>query len=319
VLFAVAVAVALLILWRQGAIDDVRVAARSADRTTVLTGLALYPAALALLCLRWHLLVRMVKGESHGPRASEAFLTSVVLNYTAPISVASASRAALTKRALGLSISETSAVALIEVAADVAVLGAGSLLWFALSGRTGDVLDALPSSALLAAFALILVVLGVGVAAAMFARRRAHLWERVRHACETILVSPRRRPREAAAAAAVTVAYWCAQGVVIWTLLRAITGESDATLALGVITVPVLLGMLSGLPGGAGVREALMVAVAKAHDADTAEVLVAAVTYRLALFAAIPILYLAVRVWLASNPGPPPRGTITAVAGNDRD
>ena len=296
--FAFAIAVAVAVLWRQGSIDDVRIAMKRADRTSVLTGLALYPAALAVLCLRWHLLVRMVKGTSNGPKAAEAFLTSVVLNYTAPISVASASRAALTKRALGLSITETSAVALTEVAADILVLGIGSLFWFALSGHAADVAGVLPTSALLAAGGLVVLMIFAATAAGLFARRRAHHWDRVIQAGRTILNSPRGRPREALLALVVTVCYWLAQGVVMWTLLRAITGENDPTLALGLITVPVLLGMLSGLPGGAGVREALMVAVAKAHGADSAEVLVAAVTYRLALFAAIPFLYAAVRIWL---------------------
>jgi uncharacterized protein (TIRG00374 family) len=139
----------------------------------------------------------------------------------------------------------------------------------------------------------------------------------VQHAVATILVSPRRRPEDALRAGGITIAYWIAQGFVLWTLLRAITGESDPTLALGVVTVPVLLGMLSGLPGGAGVREGLMVAVAKAHGADSAEVLVAAVTYRLALFAAIPILYGAVRLWLATDKGA--RGTMVGAAGGERD
>jgi uncharacterized protein (TIRG00374 family) len=293
---------------------------READRLTILTGLALYPAALALLCVRWHLLVRMVKGTSHAPRASEAFLTSVVLNYTAPVSVASASRAALTKRALGLSVAETSAVALTEVALDLAVLGTGSLLWFAISRHVQDVADALPTTALIVAGALIVLIIGSGLAAANFARRRAHLWERVRQAGTTILVSPRKRPKEAILALVVSIAYWTAQGIVLWTLLRAITGENDPALALGLITIPVLLGMLSGLPGGAGIREALMVVIAKAHGADSAEVLVAAVTYRLALFAAIPILYGAVRIWLAIDPSPPAaRGTIVGAASGESE
>jgi uncharacterized protein (TIRG00374 family) len=318
--FGIAVSIALVVLWRQGAINDVRIAVRKADRTTVIVGLALYPAALALLCLRWHLLVRMVKGESHGPRASEAFLTSVVLNYTAPISVASASRAALTKRALGLSVAETSAVALTEVVLDLTVLGIGSVAWLAYSGHAQAIVDALPTTALVAAGMLIVLVIAGGTVAAAFARRRSHIWERVRNAAETVLVSPRRRPREALLALLVSVAYWTAQGIVLWTLLRAFSGESNPTLALGVITVPVLLGMLSGLPGGAGVREALMVAVARAHSADSAEVLVAAVTYRLALFAAIPILYAAVRVWLMFDSGPPaPRGTMANAASGDHD
>ncbi|GIW05076.1 MAG: hypothetical protein KatS3mg059_1696 [Thermomicrobiales bacterium] len=135
IIFVAAIVIALAVLWQRGAIDDVQTVIRQADRTTLLTGLILYPAALALLCLRWHTLVRMIHGRSHAPRASEAFLTSVALNYTAPVSVASASRAILTKRALGLSVTETSAIAIWEVAADVAVLGCGGLAWIVVSGE----------------------------------------------------------------------------------------------------------------------------------------------------------------------------------------
>jgi hypothetical protein len=67
------------------------------------------------------------------------------------------------------------------------------------------------------------------------------------------------------------------------------------------ITVPVLVGMLSPVPGGAGIREALMIGVARVEGADTAIVLVAALVYRVALFLAIPILYLAVRIWLRAE------------------
>jgi uncharacterized membrane protein YbhN (UPF0104 family) len=120
-IFGVGILFAVLILWRRGSIGDVETAIRHADRTTILAALILYPIALALLCLRWHILVRMIKGVSSLPKASDAFLVSVVLNYTAPVSVASASRAMLTKRSLGLTATETGSIALWEVAADLLV------------------------------------------------------------------------------------------------------------------------------------------------------------------------------------------------------
>ena len=54
--------------------------------------------------------------------------------------------------------------------------------------------------------------------------------------------------------------------------------------------------MLSPVPGGAGVREALMVAVAQAQGASGAPALLAAVIYRVALFVAVPVLYAGVRL-----------------------
>jgi uncharacterized membrane protein YbhN (UPF0104 family) len=316
VIFLVAIGIALTILWQRGAIDDVRSVIRQADRTTLVTGIVLYPAALALLCLRWHTLVRMIHGRSHAPRASEAFLTSVALNYTAPVSVASASRALLTKRALGLSVSETSAIAVWEVAADVAVLGCGGLAWIVLSGEGKDVLAVLPGNAMIAG-AILAGVMGVVILGGVaIIRRRPRLWERALFGVRTVLTSPGRDPALAVAVLGISVVYWVAQGVVLWSLLRAVTGKSDPMLALGFVTLPVVLGMLSGLPGGAGIREALMVAVAKIYGADPAAALVAAITYRLALFAAIPVLYGAVRLWLLADPGDQPQGAILPPAGS---
>jgi uncharacterized protein (TIRG00374 family) len=312
-IFGVAIAVAAIVLWRQGSIDDVGHAVRHADRGTILTALALYPGALALLCLRWHILVRMINGVSSLPKAAEAFLVSVVLNYTAPVSVASASRAVLTKRSLGLSATETGAIALWEVVADIGVLAIGALLWLAFGGHAAAIWGALPQNTLLIAASLV-ALLGLTVAAvALIVRGRPHVRERLRVAVKTVATAPNSRPGDAALALGTTVLYWSVQTVVLWSLLRALADTSDPVLALGVVTLPVLLGMLSGLPGGAGVREALMVAVAKVHHADTAAVLVAAITYRILLFAAIPILYGAVRVWL-SHDAPARRPAIVGTA-----
>lgn len=296
--FGGSVLIALLLLWRRGDLGDVGAAARRADGATVVLAMVLYLAGLALLSARWHLLVRMTKGVSDLARASEAFLTSVVINYAAPVGLAVPTRAALTKRALGLSAAETGAIALWEVLLDVIVLGAITLLW-AITGRTaggvlGEALGAVPA-VLVGVAAVGVVAVGVVLALAM---RRPGLRRRVALAGSGLLRFPRQRPVAAAWALAASVIYWLGQGMVLWLLLEALNVDRGVGLVLGLTGLPVLVGMLSPVPGGAGVREALMVAVAHGHGADGAAVLVAAVTYRIALFAAIPILYLGVRAWL---------------------
>jgi uncharacterized membrane protein YbhN (UPF0104 family) len=76
--------------------------------------------------------------------------------------------------------------------------------------------------------------------------------------------------------------------------------------------LPILIGMLSPVPGGAGVREALMIAVASVHGANEANVLLAGVTYRIALFAAIPILYGIIRILIALRDGGDPYDRVPA-------
>ena len=82
------------------------------------------------------------------------------------------------------------------------------------------------------------------------------------------------------------------------------------SLVLGLTTLPILVGMLSPVPGGAGVREALMIAVASVHGANEANVLLAGVTYRIALFAAIPILYGIIRLLITLRGGDEGHGSI---------
>lgn len=301
--FSILLAV-LLLLW-EGTLDRVGPAIGRADAGTIVAGLLLYLAGLALLCLRWHLLVRMIKGVSHLPRAAEAFLTSVVINYAAPVSLAVPSRVALTKRALGLSAAETGAVAVWEIATDVLVLGLASLFWVGIGGRNVNLLQTASTGVLVAGVALGALLAGIALILVV-ARVRPRLWERALATFRATLSYPARRPSDALFSITVSVVYWLGQGAVIWLLLDAIGQRPGFALVLGLISLPVLVGMLSPVPGGAGVREALMLAVARVHDADGASVLLAAVTYRIALFAAIPILYALVRIWLTVDPAPPP-------------
>jgi uncharacterized protein (TIRG00374 family) len=143
----------------------------------------------------------------------------------------------------------------------------------------------------------------------------------MRQMAREVVVFPSRRPRAAAVTVAVTAGYWLLQVLVMYVLLRALGEDSSVLTALGVIALPILVGMLSPVPGGAGIREALMLGVARVAGASSGPVLLAALIYRFALFGSIPILYAIVRVWLSvgGRAQPVPRGTIAeqreAVAG----
>src|SRR5829696_8117550 len=134
-IFVFSVLLAVGLLWQQGSLGDVIDAARDSNPWLMIGAMLLYLVSLALLAGRWHILIVMIHRSSHAARAAEAFLTSVVINYAAPIGLAVPTRAALTKRALGLSASETGAAVLWEIAVDVLVLGLGSVIWLLASGR----------------------------------------------------------------------------------------------------------------------------------------------------------------------------------------
>jgi uncharacterized protein (TIRG00374 family) len=146
-------------------------------------------------------------------------------------------------------------------------------------------------------------LLAVFVAIKRAARLRSVVFKMRNHFTDA-LKHPARRPRQTSMAVTVTVVYWIVQGGVLYLLLKALDGTSPSwSLVLGLTTLPILVGMLSPVPGGAGVREALMIAVASVHGANEANVLLAGVTYRIALFAAIPILYGIIRLLITLRDG----------------
>lgn len=304
VIFLGSIGIAVLVLWQSGDVGSVVDSLRDANPWLLTLGAVIYLIGLFLLCIRWHSLVIMVHGSSNFGRAGEAFLTSVVINYAAPVGLAVPTRAALTKRALGLSLTETSAVALWEVGADVIILGIGSLTWLVLGGYSESDISLTGQSLLV--YVGIAIVLAVGAVVFLFALRSIRLAS-IRNKVIGVLTYPSRSPRQATITLAVTGIYWALQGVVLAIMLHALDIEPTVLLVLGITSIPILVGMLSPLPGGAGVRETLMGGIARVHGVAVAPVIFAAVAYRLALFASIPILYLIFRVWLSFDKSAKPR------------
>lgn len=298
-IFVGSIALAVLVLWWQGQIQKLGDVLGDASWTPILIAIPIYLFSLVLLCYRWHVLVVMAHGSSDLPRASEAFLTSVVINYAAPVGLAVPSRAALTKRALGLDASATGTIAIWEIGLDVIVLGLGTLLWLILApGSFSAVGDELGNSAgkyAIVGLALIVLVLG----GLVFALRKQAWRERIARMVKRIALAPKERPGVATLAFVVSAAYWILQGVVLALLLHAMRVNISFTLVLGITSLPILVGMLSPIPGGAVVREALMYVVARLAGVPGAEVVAAALLYRFALFGAIPILYGIVRLWIS--------------------
>lgn len=297
--FVVSLVAAGIVLWLQGELDDVGSAIRGADLPIVVAGIALYTFGLGLLCLRWHVLVRMTKGESDLARAAEAILLAITLSYVVQKVLAVPMRAALTKKSLGLNKTETAAVVLWDLLADVGVLGIGSVLWLLVNADAFDELRNAAGSRLLLIGGVLLVLVLLAAGAFAVASRRPALRTKILNSVNQALRYPRQRPREARRAIALSVVFWTIQLGVFGLLLDGIGGEVSIGLLLGIVTIPILIGMVSPFPGGAGVREALMVAVAGAYGAASAPVLVAAVLYRIALFISIPILYVAARIWIS--------------------
>jgi uncharacterized membrane protein YbhN (UPF0104 family) len=294
VVFVVAAVVAGYVLWRQGSLGEIGGSLRAVDPRSVVAVLAAYGLSILCLGLRWHALVRMVGGLPAWTVSTEVFLTSVVVNYAAPIGLAVPTRAALTVRDLRLSPGQSAAVVAWEAGLDIAALGAISLAWLAVGG-----------AALLATIGVdgrivagIVIAIALGVVAASFLVRTG-FGRRARAQVGRGLLFAREEPVFALLAAILTGGYWAVQSMVMAGLLALLGTRPTAPLLLGVMGLPILLGMLSPVPGGAGVREGLMAAAARLEGVAAGPVLLAAIAYRLALFVVTPIVWGGVRAWRA--------------------
>lgn len=292
VIFGAAAALAVLLLWRQGQATEIVDSMRAVHPGRIVAILLVYAASILLLGFRWHALVRMAGGSPHWTSSAEVFLTSVIVNYAAPIGLAVPTRAALTIRDLELNPGQSGAVVGWEAALDVAALMVISAAWLALGGS--DLVQSMTIDGRI--LVLLAVVATLGVVALRVVSRSTTIRSRVAPFSGRMLSSPAEHPMLALLAVALTAGFWGIQLGIMAVLLQLFGITVSASLLLGIMGVPVLVGMLSPVPGGAGVREALMAAAARLGGAAAAPVVLAAVAYRLALFVVTPLVWGAVRL-----------------------
>src|SRR5690606_9535158 len=98
------------------------------------------------------------------------------------------------------------------------------------------------------------------------------------------------------AVAALTLLYWFLQVVVVGLMCWALGIHFAVLDVLARAAVPGLAGMLAPVPGGVGVREAAIVALAAVTDATTATLVTLAIVQRVLLVAALPLALGALRL-----------------------
>ena len=292
VIFAVAAALATLVVWRQGRLTEVVDSVRDVHPGRVVAILLVYAASILLLGIRWHALVRMAGGTPRWTASMEVFLTSVIINYAAPIGLAVPTRAALTVRDLEMSPGQSGAVVGWEAALDVVALCVISAAWLVLGGL--DLVQTMSFDSRI--LALLAVAAALGAIATSAASRSTAIRSRIAPFAGRMRSSPAEHPMLALLAIVLTTGFWGIQLAIMAALLQLFGVAASLSLLLGIMGVPVLVGMLSPLPGGAGVREALMAAAARLGGAAAAPVVLAAVAYRLALFLVTPLIWGAVRL-----------------------
>jgi uncharacterized membrane protein YbhN (UPF0104 family) len=292
VIFVAAACIATWLIWRQGALADVGASLAAVPPWKLVVILVVYGGSILLLGVRWHTLVRLAGGAPAWPASAEVFLTSVIVNYAAPIGLAVPTRAALTVRDLGLGRMQSGVVVGWELGLDVLALLAISLAWIATGGMT--LVQRVTLNLGMFATAAVLFTLAIG--ALILSSRSKPARARMMSVLRPMYAEPLQRPTTALVAVALTAMYWIVQLAVMRALIELLGVTSTPALVFGLMGPPMLIGMLSPVPGGAGVREALMATMAQFEGVPSAPVILAAVAYRLALFVVTPIVWGALRL-----------------------
>jgi uncharacterized membrane protein YbhN (UPF0104 family) len=291
-LFVLSALVATFVLWRKGSLNDIGPTLRTLPPERAIVILAVYAISILVLTLRWHSLARIAGNAPAWFSSAEVFLTSVIVNYAAPIGLAVPTRAALTVRDLGLTPTESSAVVAWELLLDLAALSVLSAGWLAMGGaaRLGD-----PATGARFVVAGVAVAL-VAVVACALGLRMSPVARRLSGSATQVIRFPARQPGRMIVAIGLTVLFWSMQTSVMAALLEIFGTSPSVRLMLGIMGLPILIGMLSPVPGGAGVRETLMATAAGLQGVAAAPVLLAAIAYRLALFVVTPVVWSTLRL-----------------------
>jgi uncharacterized membrane protein YbhN (UPF0104 family) len=292
VIFVAAAVLATGLLWRGGGLAGIIESLKDTPPIKLVGLLLVYAASILLLGIRWHTLVRMAGGSPEWTSSAEVFLTSVIVNYAAPIGLAVPTRAALTVRDLDMNPGQSGAVVGWEAALDALALVFISVAWLALGGSA--LLLSMPVNRGALTVVATLLVLGV-VAVGLVARSDA-VHSRVAPFARRMVSSPADHPLLALLALGLTAGFWLIQIGVMAAILDVFGVAFSPSILLGIMGLPMLIGMLSPVPGGAGVREALMAAAARLEGVPTAPVVLAAVAYRLALFVVTPLVWVVIRL-----------------------
>ncbi len=287
VIFVAAALIATYALWRQGSLEAVATSLRETEPWRIVAILVAYACSIFVLGVRWDVLVRVVGGKPHWMSSAEVFLTSVIVNYAAPIGLAVPTRAALTVRDLGLTPMQSSVVVGWELLLDAGALALIGVAWI-LTGGGPLLMKILPGTGALVALTIAGVIAVLGIALVGW---KTAFGQRMVARLRPLLLAPSQRPGFAILAVVLTVIFWAVQSAVMAALVALFGVSPTPTLMLGLMGLPMLIGMLSPVPGGAGVREALMTAMAGVEGQPGAPVLLAAVAYRLALFIVTPVVW----------------------------
>jgi uncharacterized membrane protein YbhN (UPF0104 family) len=299
--FWIGLTAALLALWLSGQAGRAWEVVREARLVALPLVVALGVALPVIHAIRWRVVMRALGTDIPPLMAADMTVSASLVNYASPGYLGAPAMAFMANRSAGAPWSRSLLSLAFEQGLDFLVLLAGSAIALALLGpdRLGEIVPDLGRTAqlLLGVLAIVAVVL-----LGLIGR------DRIERGTKRIVEAFRALGGQVdwGIIGILTLAKWLAQAAVVGLLLWALRLPSGLTALLSLATLPLLVGQLVPLPGGVGVREATIVALAGATGATTSGLLGLAVLQRVLLVAALPLSLGLLRLGRAAGIGGTP-------------
>ncbi len=250
---------------------------------------------------RWQLMLRAISQELPLTAAVELTVTSSLINYAVPGYVGSPAKGLLARQTYGIGLGRSVPTLAVEQALDALALVIGATVGVILAGPASLSWLAASFDRSLAVMIALLLVFGLSafLVAGYLLRRRARYFVEALIASSRMLANNR---QHRTAILLLTLARWVADSATIWVAAAALGVHLGATALLLLTNIPLLLGLVSPFPGGVGLREGAMAAIAGMINLTITGIVAAAVLHRAVMVAALPVVLGLIRVakWRAA-------------------
>ncbi len=290
--FWVGLVIAIAALWLTGILEDAWNGLRGAELIPLIFVVCAGIVLPIIHAWRWKVVMRSLDQHLSIGEASEITVSSALLNYASPGFVGASAKALLANQTRSIPYRLSALAIAFEHTLDLGMMALTSLVVILIIGPSAfsDVTSPLQG---LTALIVIGAVIGIAVVGLVVAWRLGAL-RKVREMMSSAGQMGRQVNRSEVIA--LSILYLLLQILVVALLFWALGIPMMLIDIVAIATVPILAGMLAPVPGGVGVREAVIVALATVTVATPGELLTLAIIQRVLLVAALPLALAIVRL-----------------------
>lgn len=293
--------VATVALWLTGVLGEAWESLRGAYIPPLVLTVVVGMATPVVHAWRWKVVLKSVDVELSMSRAADITVSSALLNYSSPGFIGASAKAVLARRTSGVDFNKSALSIALEHSLDLTLMFGTAVLAAVLLGPSRFIAAAAGFN-----ITTLLIAAAIGVAALvviLLIGWRFGLVTYIRDTWHTarILFLEVDRSR----VALLTLLYWFLQVLVVALLFWALNIPFELINILAVATVPGLAAMVSPIPGGVGVREAVTVALTAVTTIAASSLISLALLQRVLLVGALPLSLGALRLfrWLEGRRG----------------